>query len=57
MLDTTQIINPASFRLDGTRAISARNWELAPRPMNAEQELAGKERTKIYIVTRAKPTT
>jgi hypothetical protein len=57
MLDTTQIINPASFRLDGTRAISARNWELAPRPMNAEQELAGRERTKIYIVTRAKPTT
>jgi len=57
LLDTTQLINPASFRLDGTRAISARNWELAPRPMTAEQELAGREKTKIYIITRSKPTT
>lgn len=56
-LDTMQVINPASFRLDGTRAISMKNWELAPRPMNAEQELAGKESTKIYIITRAKPST
>lgn len=56
LLDTSQRINPASFRLDGTRAVSARNWELAPRPMNAEQQLAAKERTKIYIITKAKKT-
>ncbi|RIL06143.1 MAG: hypothetical protein DCC75_11080, partial [Proteobacteria bacterium] len=29
LLDTSQRLNPASFRLDGTRAVSARNWELA----------------------------
>jgi len=56
MLDQTQQINPATFRLDGTRAISAERWELAPRPFNVEQQLAGKDKTKIYIVTRAKKT-
>jgi hypothetical protein len=54
LLDQGQQINPASFRLDGTRAISASRWELAPKPLNIEQQLSGKERAKIYIVTRAK---
>ncbi|NLF24151.1 MAG: hypothetical protein GX589_00635 [Deltaproteobacteria bacterium] len=54
MLDQTQQINPASFRLDGTRAISAERWELAPRPINVEQQISGKDKAKIYIVTRAK---
>jgi len=56
LLDQTQKINPASFRLDGTRAISARNWELAPRPLNVEQQIAGRDQTKIYIITRARRT-
>lgn len=53
LLDQTQKINPATFRLDGTRAVSANNWELAPRPLNTEQQVAGKDKSKIYIVTRA----
>lgn len=53
-LDTNQRINPATFRLDGTRAISINNWELAARPMNIEQQIAAKDKTKIYIITRAK---
>lgn len=53
MLDQTQKLNPATFRLDGTRAISANNWELAPRPLNAEQQISGKDKAKVYIVTRA----
>lgn len=56
MLDVGQKLNPASFRLDGTRAVSAQRWELAPRPLNVEQQISGADRTKIYIVTRAKPT-
>ncbi|MBN8550714.1 MAG: type-F conjugative transfer system secretin TraK [Deltaproteobacteria bacterium] len=54
LLDAGQKINPASFRLDGTRAISADRWELAPKPLNIEQQLSKKDRAKIYIVTRAK---
>jgi hypothetical protein len=54
LLDQTQRINPASFRIDGTRAISARDWELAPRPVDIEQQISDKHETKIYIVTRAK---
>jgi len=54
MLDTTQRLNPATFRLDGTRAISAAQWELAPRPLNIEQQVAGKHSAKVYIVTRAR---
>lgn len=54
LLDQTQKINPASFRIDGTRAISAQNWELAPRPLNVEQEAAQGHKAKIYIITRAK---
>lgn len=54
LLDTAQKINPATFRLDGTRAISANNWELTPRPLNTEQQIAGKHKAKIYIVTRSR---
>ncbi len=53
-LDTTQKINPATFRLDGTRAISASQWELAPKPITDEQRISNKHVGKIYIVTRAK---
>jgi len=51
---TTQKINPATFRIDGTRAVSAQHWELAPKPLTAEQESANQHRSKVYIVTRAK---
>jgi hypothetical protein len=54
VLDQTQKINPATFRLDGTRAISAKDWELSPRPLDVEQQAAAKHKTKIYIITRAK---
>lgn len=54
LLDQSQKINPASFRLDGARAISATNWELAGRPVTVEQQIAGKDKTKIYIVTKAR---
>jgi hypothetical protein len=54
LLDTTQKLNPASFRLDGTRAVSAQRWELSARPQTAEQRLAKKHVAKVYIVTRAK---
>jgi hypothetical protein len=53
LLDTNQKLNPASFRLDGTRAISAERWELAARPETAEQKLAAGHKAKVYIVTRA----
>ncbi|MEY4667623.1 MAG: hypothetical protein RL518_322 [Pseudomonadota bacterium] len=54
LLDQTQKLNAATFRLDGTRAISASTWELAPRPMNVEDQLSGKNSAKVYIVTRAR---
>jgi hypothetical protein len=54
LLDQTQKINPASFRIDGTRAISAKNWELAPVPLTAEQQIAADQKTKVYIVTKAR---
>lgn len=54
MLDVSQRINPATFRLDGTRAISASSWELAPRPQTAEQMISNGHIGKLYIVTRAK---
>lgn len=53
LLDTTQRLNPASFRLDGTRAISAERWELAARPQTAEQQVSGGHRAKIYVVTKS----
>ena len=52
MMDQSQRLNPASFRLDGTRAIMAQNWELAPRPLNIEEQVSGKHDSKVYIVTR-----
>ena len=52
LLDTTQKINPASFRIDGTRAISANSWEIAPRPLTAEQEISRRDSIKVYVVTR-----
>ncbi len=54
MLDIGQKLNPATFRLDGTRAISFKDWELTARPLNIEQEIAGKDSTKAYIVTKAR---
>lgn len=54
LLDSNQKINPANFRLDGTRAVLAKSWELAPRPVTAEQQLSEKHKTKVYIVTRSK---
>ncbi len=53
-LETTQRVNPATFRLDGTKAITVQRWELAPRPLTAEQKIAGMHKSKVYIVTRAK---
>lgn len=54
LLETSQRLNPATFRLDGTRAISLQHWELAGRPLNVEQQIAGKHTTKVYVITRAK---
>ena len=54
LLDTAQRINPATFRMDGTRAITAENWELAPRPVTAEQKLANTHLGKVYVVTRSR---
>jgi len=54
LLETGQKINPATFRLDGTRAVSADRWELSPRPLTSEQRLANAHKGKVYIITRAK---
>lgn len=54
LLDQTQKVNPASFRIDGTRAVSVSNWELAPRPMNVEEQISGKHNAKVYVITRAR---
>lgn len=53
LLDTNQRINPATFRLAGTQAVSAERWELAPRPATAEQMTANAHVARIYIVTKA----
>ena len=53
-LGESQKINPAAFRMEGTRAVSASNWELSPRPASRENELAGAHRAKVYIVTKAR---
>lgn len=53
-LDTTQTLNPATFRLDGTVAVSAENWELAPQPLTAEQSYANAHKAKVYVITRSK---
>ena len=54
LLDISQKLNPATFRLDGTRAISFEKWELAPQPLNIEEQIAKGHKTKVYIVTRAR---
>lgn len=54
LLQTSQKINAGNFRIDGTLAVSAKDWELAAQPLNNEQQIAGKHRTKLYIITRAK---
>lgn len=54
LIDSSQKLNPASFRIDGTRAVTMSNWELSARPLTAEQQLASKHQTKIYIVAKAR---
>lgn len=54
LLDQSQKLNPATFRIDGTRAISASSWELAARPLNVEEQIANKHNAKVYIVTRSR---
>ncbi|HMO02718.1 MAG TPA: hypothetical protein PKD37_07090 [Oligoflexia bacterium] len=54
LLDLPQKINPASFRIDGTRAVSASRWELSPRALDLESEIAGSESSKVYIVAKAR---
>ncbi|MDD7473471.1 MAG: hypothetical protein PUH01_04970 [Pseudomonadota bacterium] len=54
LLDVSQKLNPATFRLDGTRAISFEKWELSPQPLNIEEQIAKGHKTKVYIVTRAR---
>lgn len=54
LIDQSQRLNAASFRLDGTRAVSAERWELSARPMNIEQQISGEHTSKVYVVTRAK---
>jgi hypothetical protein len=54
LLDEGQKLNPASFRIDGTRAVSMSNWELAPKPLTVEEQIARKDKTTVYIVTKAR---
>ena len=53
LLDTNHKLNPASFRLDGARAVAAERWELSPRPVTAEQKVGRQYQAKVYIVTKA----
>lgn len=53
-LDVAQKLNPATFRLDGTIFVSYENQELAARPMDVEQQIAKKDGSYIYIVTKAR---
>ncbi len=53
-LDTVQQINPATFRLDGTRAVSMSRPQLAPKPLTVEQNIAGAHKAKVYVITKAK---
>ena len=54
LLETSQRINPASFRLDGTLGVVLEKTELAARPITAEQKIANAHKAKVYIVTRSK---
>lgn len=53
LLDTTVQLNAGTFRLDGTRMVSASRWELAPRPQTMEQKVSNKHVSTVYIVTRS----
>lgn len=53
LLESGQKLNPATFQLEGTRAVSAKNWELSARPTTAEQKIASGHISKIYVVTKA----
>ena len=53
LLDSGQKLNPATFRLDGTRAIAAATWSLSPKPRTAEQKTAQGHISKVYVVTKA----
>jgi hypothetical protein len=53
LLDTSFKINPAAFRLDGTRAVLAERWELAARPQTAEQAITNAHKANLYIVTKS----
>jgi len=53
-LNTNQTLNPATFRLDGTRAVSMSTQQLAPVPLTNEQKIANAHKGKIYVITRAK---
>lgn len=52
LLDQAQLVNPATFRINGTRAISAQRWELGGKPLDVEQQLANTNQTKIYVIAR-----
>lgn len=54
LISQSQKINPATFRLNGTRAVSLQRWELEATPVNVEQQIAGRHKTKVYVITRAK---
>lgn len=54
LLDQSQKLNPATFRIDGTRAVSSSSWELAARPLNVEEQISNKHNAKVYIVTRSR---
>ena len=54
LLDQSQKLNAATFRIDGTRAISSSSWELTARPLNVEEQISGKHNAKVYIVTRSR---
>jgi len=54
LLDDGQRLNPATFRMDGTRAVSISVGELAGKPLTIEQQMAGKDKAKVYVITRAK---
>jgi|YNPMSStandDraft_1061717.scaffolds.fasta_scaffold06378_1 hypothetical protein len=47
-------IDPAIFKIAGTRAVSASSWELSAKPITAEQRLAGTHKSFVYVVTKAR---
>ncbi|MEM4379915.1 MAG: type-F conjugative transfer system secretin TraK [Thermoplasmatales archaeon] len=47
-------LDPAVFKIHGTRAISMDKWELAPRPLTPEQRMAGAHKAYVYVVAKAR---